>query len=79
MDAFAHGLKIAAAVRKDGVFKDFIKTRYATWDTGIGAEIESGKANFETLEAYMLAKGEADKNISGRQEMLENIFNRYLK
>lgn len=79
MDAFAHGLKIAAAIRKDGVFTDFIKNRYATWDTGIGADIENGKADFETLEKYMLAKGEADKNVSGRQEMLENVFNRYLR
>ena len=71
MDAFAHGLKIAAAIRKDGVLKDFVKQRYASWDTGIGAEIESGKAKFEELEAYMLKKGDADKNVSGRQEMLE--------
>lgn len=79
MDAFAQGLKIAAAIRKDGVLKDFVKERYASWDTGIGAEIESGKAKFEELEAYMLKKGDADKNTSGRQEMLENIVNRYLK
>jgi len=79
MDAFAQGLKIASAIRKDGLLKDFVKQRYASWDTGIGAEIESGKANFETLEAYMLQKGDADKNTSGRQEMLENIFNRYLR
>jgi len=79
MDAFAHGLKIAAAIRKDGLLKDIVKQRYASWDTGIGAEIESGKANFETLEKYMLAKGDADKNVSGRQEMIENLINRYLK
>jgi xylose isomerase len=79
MDAFAHGLKIAAAIRKEGVLKDFVKQRYASWDTGIGAEIESGKASFEQLESYMLKKGEAEKNGSGRQEMLENIINRYLR
>jgi xylose isomerase len=79
MDAFAHGLKIAAAVRKDGVLRDFVKQRYASWDTGIGADIESGKAKFEELEAYMLKQGDAAPNASGRQEMLENIFNRYLK
>jgi xylose isomerase len=78
MDAFAHGLKIAAAIRKDGVLSDFVKNRYATWDSGIGAEIESGQATFDTLEKYMLQKGEAAKNVSGRQEMLENVFNRYL-
>jgi xylose isomerase len=79
MDAFAQGLKIAAAIRKDGVFTDFVKQRYATWDTGVGAEIEAGKHTLATLEQYMLKKGEVDKNASGRQEYLENVFNRYLK
>jgi xylose isomerase len=79
MDAFAHGLKIAAAIRKDGVLKDFVKERYASWDSGIGADIEIGKAKFEEMEAYMLKKGEAEKNVSGRQEMLENVINRYLR
>jgi xylose isomerase len=79
MDAFAHGLKIAAAIRKDGVLRDFVKQRYASWDAGVGAEIEGGAATFETLEAYMLKKGDADKNASGRQEMIENVLNRYLR
>ena len=78
MDAFARGAKIAAAIRKDGVLDDFVKTRYASYDTGVGAEIESGRATFATLEKYMLDKGEADKNPSGRQEMLENVINMYL-
>ncbi len=78
MDAFAHGLKIAAAIRKDGLLKDIVKKRYASWDNGIGAEIESGKANFESLEKYMLDKGEVTKNVSGRQEMIENLINRYM-
>ena len=79
MDAFAQGLKIAAAMRKDGVLKDFVKQRYASWDSGIGAEIESGKATLETLEAYMLKRGEVAPNTSGRQELLENIVNRYIR
>ena len=79
MDAFAHGLKIAAAIRKDGFLKSFVKERYASWDSGIGADIESGKADFTSLEAYMLKKGNPDKNSSGRQEMLENYFNQFIK
>jgi len=78
MDCFARGAKIAAAIRKDGVLRDFVKQRYASYDTGIGAEIESGKATFASLEAYMLKKGEIAPNASGRQEMLENIVNDYL-
>lgn len=79
MDAFALGLKLASQIRKDGVLADFVKQRYASWDSGIGADIESGKAGFAELEKYMLAKGEAAKNASGRQEMLENIFNRFIR
>ena len=78
MDAFARGLKIAAAIRKDGRLAEFVKQRYASWDTGIGARIESGKASFKDLEAYMLKKGEADANISGRQEFLENLINEFI-
>jgi xylose isomerase len=43
MDAFARGLKIAAAIRADGVLATSSKSA-TLWDSGIGAEIESGKA-----------------------------------
>jgi xylose isomerase len=78
MDAFAKGLKIAAAIRAEGEFERFVKERYSSFDSGIGADIEHGKTDFVKLEQYMLAKGEASPNPSGRQEMLENLFNRYL-
>jgi xylose isomerase len=78
MDCFARGLKIAAEIRKDGEFAKFVKDRYSSFDSGIGAEIEAGKTDLEKLEAYMLGKGEVSPNKSGRQEMLENLFNRYL-
>jgi xylose isomerase len=78
MDAFARGLKIAAAIRADGVLADFVKQRYSSWDSDLGKEIESGKSSLAALEKYMLAKGEAAPNASGRQEMLENLINQYL-
>jgi xylose isomerase len=78
MDAFARGLKAAAAIIADGRLADFVKQRYASWDSGIGARIEAGKASFADLEAYMLEKGEAAKNQSGRQEMLEALINEYV-
>jgi xylose isomerase len=79
MDAFAHGLKIAAKIRADGVLTGFVKLRYGSWDAGIGQRIEKGEAKFEELEKYMLDKGDVAPNVSGRQEMLENIVNRYLR
>jgi xylose isomerase len=75
MDAFARGLKIAAAIRKDGVLDRLLKERYSSWDTGIGAEIEAGKQSFKTLEKYMLEKGDAVPNASGSQELIETIIN----
>ena len=61
MDAFARGLKIAAAIRADGRLEAFVKNRYRSWDSGIGKKIESGKSSFKTLETYMLKKGEVTK------------------
>jgi xylose isomerase len=78
MDAFAKGLKIAAAIRADGELAKMVKDRYSSWDSGIGAEIEAGKHNFESLEKYMLAKGDITPNLSGRQELYENVINRYV-
>lgn len=78
MDAFAVGLKLAAKIRKDKVLSDFISNRYKSWSSDWGKRIESGDTTFEDLEAYMLEKGNPDPNVSGRQEMLENIVNRYV-
>ena len=79
MDAFARGLKIAAAMRADGRLDEMLTLqRYASWDSGLGAEIEAGKHSFDSLEKVMLEKGEAAANQSGRQELIENIINCYL-
>ena len=79
MDSFAHGLKIAAEIRKDGVLKEMTDKRYASWESGIGLQITEGAANFETLEKYMLEKGEVAPNVSGRQELFEAVLNRYIR
>ncbi|REK30587.1 MAG: xylose isomerase [Planctomycetota bacterium] len=78
MDAFAQGLKIAAAIRADGELDQMVKDRYRSWDSGVGAEIEGGKHDFKSLEAYMLEKGDVTPCESGRQELFENIVNRYV-
>jgi xylose isomerase len=78
MDAFAAGLKIAARIRQDGLLREFVQKRYASWDGGIGKQIENGEVGLAELERYMLEKGNPSANISGRQEMLENLINRYL-
>ncbi len=78
MDTFARGLKIAHAIIADGRLAAFVKDRYRSWDGELGRRIESGQASFADLEAYILPKGEAARNASGRQEMLENLINEFL-
>jgi len=78
MDAFARGLKVAAAIRKDGRLADFVKQRYSSWDSGIGEKIEKGKVSFEELDAYIGKKKDIEPNTSGRQEFLENLINDFI-
>jgi len=78
MDAFARGLKVAAAIRKDGRLAEFVRHRYRSWDSGVGKKIEEGKVGFKELETYALKMGEVTTNESGRQEFLENLINEFI-
>jgi xylose isomerase len=78
MDAFARGLKIAAAIRADGRLAEFVRNRYRSWDAGLGRDIEKGRVGFRQLAAHMLKQGEAAPNESGRQEFLENLINEFI-
>lgn len=77
MDAFARGLKVASQIIADGRFSEFMAARYASFDGGIGAQIEAGKVTLESLNTYALANP-APLLESGRQERLENMLNDYL-
>ena len=77
MDAFARGLKIAAAIRADGRLSDFVKERYSSFDSQQGEKIKAGNSSFEELEELALKNGEPVVG-SGRQEMLENLINEFL-
>ena len=74
MDAFARGLKIAAAVRADGRLGKFVSERYASWNSGIGRKVENKQATLAELAEYVSSHPEP-VIASGRQEMLENILN----
>lgn len=77
MDAFARGLKAAAALRADGRIAQFVAKRYSSWDNGIGAKIEAKQTSLEELSAYALGNGEPTIG-SGRQELMENILNEFI-
>jgi len=79
MDAFARGLKIATVIRADGRIAGIVKNRYSSWDSGIGADVEAGKASFASLEKYALANPDPVQHTSGRQELIENIVNELIR
>jgi len=56
----------------------FVKQRYASSDSGLGASIESGRETFASLEKFMIEKGAAAADTSGRQEFLENLINEFI-
>jgi xylose isomerase len=77
MDAFARALVIADKVMQKSPYKKFRKDRYASFDSGKGKEFEDGKLKLEDLRDFALANGEP-KQVSGKQEWLENIINQYI-
>ena len=78
MDTFARGLIIAEEMQADGVLAKHVADRYASFNTGLGAEIMAGTVGLEEIDRRVIAS--ADPRLeSGRQEMLENIINSYLR
>lgn len=77
MDVFARALITADKVLTNSDYKKFRQDRYASYDSGKGAEYEQGKLTLEDLRAYAIEKGEPQTR-SGRQEYLENIINRFI-
>ena len=78
MDTFARGLEIAQRIIDDGVLGRFVAERYSSFGCGIGKQIMAGKGSFQDMEEYVLEHGEPEKR-SGREEMLENIVNGYIR
>jgi len=75
MDAFALGLLNAAKIIEDGRIDAFVKERYSSYESGVGADIVGRKATLEKLAAYAEVLGAPDLPDSGRQEKLEAILN----
>jgi len=77
MDTFARGLIIADNILQNSDYKKLLNDRYSSFDSGKGKEFEEGKLSLEHLRAFAVANGEPAV-ISGKQEYLENLINRYI-
>ena len=78
MDAFALGLIKAAEIIEDGRIDNFVKERYASYDSGIGLKIREGSATLEECAAHAATLKKPEDPGSGRQEYLEGIVNNIL-
>lgn len=77
VDTFARALVVASTILSSSDYKKIRAERYASFDNGEGASFEKGKLSLEDLRNFAATHGEP-KVISGRQEYLENLINRYI-
>lgn len=77
MDMFARALIVADDILQKSDYKKIRTDRYASYDSGKGKEFENGSLSLEDLRDYAIQNGEP-QTLSGRQEFLENLINRYI-
>ncbi len=79
MDTLARSLLVAHAMLADGVLEELRDARYAGWDGGLGQAILRGTRSLADLRD-LTAQAELDPApVSGAQEAIENIVNRYVE
>jgi xylose isomerase len=78
VDVLARGLVNAARLLGDDTLQRHVDQRYAGWEGPLGTAIRRGERSLADLAAHVEQRGVEPKPVSGRQEMLENIVNRYV-
>jgi xylose isomerase len=77
MDVFAKSLLVADAILENSDYRKLRKERYASFDSGDGADFEAGRLKLEDLQKIAGKAGEPGL-ISGKQELFENILNQFM-
>lgn len=77
MDVFARALLVANDILEKSPYRKMRAERYSSFDSGKGKAFENGELKLEDLSAYAKENGEPEQ-ISGNQELYENIVNQYI-
>ena len=77
MDVFARSLLIAEKMLQESDYKKMRAERYASFDSGKGADFAQGKLTLEDLREIAIKNGEPQQ-ISGKQELYEQLINLYI-
>jgi xylose isomerase len=78
MDALAMALERAAAMIENDALAAFKEGRYAGWDGPLGRRILGGEFTLEALADEAARADFRPEHVSGQQEWLENLVNRYV-
>lgn len=78
MDTCARALKAAARMLEDEALSAPMTQRYAGWNTELGAACVAPTTGLDHLRQRVLANNLNPQPVSGRQELLEAIVNRYV-
>ena len=78
MDTMAKALLNAAKLIEEAPLSQFVDNRYTGWQQDLGKRILAGEESLESLSKLVHANNINPAPVSGRQELLENIVNRYL-
>ena len=78
MDCCARGLKAAAKMMEDEALSGPLDERYSGWNQVEAQKILKGDLTLDEVTSRVETEGINPEPRSGRQEMLENIVNRYV-
>ena len=78
MDVSARALLIAEQMITDGQLARHVEARYAGWSTPFGQDLMAGRLGLDQVAARALDRNQDTRPVSGRQELLENLLNRYI-
>lgn len=77
MDTFARSLIVADEIITKSKYTELRNKRYETFESGQGKDFVDGKLTIQQLAEIGAAVGEPEQ-ISGKQELFENIINQYI-
>jgi xylose isomerase len=78
VDTLARALLAAAAIIRDGSLDAFKAQRYSRWKDDFGTAILGGRLTLSDVADRAVAHGLNPRPMSGRQEYLENLVNRFV-
>ena len=78
LDTLARALLAAEKMISDGKLEAALRQRYSGWERELGQRILNGKVSLAELSKLVLDQNLDPRPKSGRQELLENLVNRYV-